>query len=502
MTQERGPVSRVGHLRDRHRLDDRAWRSLRRGLTVAGLLPLTLIVAVKGASLSDDPWLNAYGMGVLLSTIVVMYLAFVRYDDPARSEPPNDLRRRWQPAVTALVAVKDDAVLIEACVRSLLGSTYGDLEVIVVDDASTDGTAAVLDRLAATEAIKVIHLPENVGKKRALVEGVRHARGDVLVFTDSDCVLAPDAIERCVDALRSDPQLGGVSGHARASNSDESLLAAIQDVWYDGQFGVAKAAEASYGSVTCVSGPLAAFRREAIVNYFPAWAADTFLGREFRFATDRQLTGYVLGQPSISDRLRSAHADDPLVRDEPHEPRRWRVAYCRSARAWTHVPPKFTSVIRQQVRWKKSFVRNLFFTGRFIWRRGLMPTLLYYGHVLWVVLGPFMAIRHLILLPLQGAWEISLLYGAGVIVKGLVWGVAYRVQNPGDRRWVLRPAMNVLSALVLSWLLPYSIATLRRGTWSRVTATAGEDEDVLDLTDAATATAAARTSNELADAAS
>jgi len=51
-----------------------------------------------------------------------------------------------------------------------------------------------------------------------------------------------------------------------------------------------------FGSVSCVSGPLAGFRREAIWNYFPAWAADSFLGREFRFATDRQLTGYVLGQ--------------------------------------------------------------------------------------------------------------------------------------------------------------------------------------------------------------
>jgi cellulose synthase/poly-beta-1,6-N-acetylglucosamine synthase-like glycosyltransferase len=492
-------VSRTGHLRTKHGLDDRAWRSLRRGLTVLGLLPLTMIVAVKGASFTDDPWLNAYGMGVLLSTIVVIYLAFVRYDDPSTAEPPNDLRRRWQPAVSCLVAVKDDAVLIEACVRSLLASSYGDLEVIVVDDGSTDGTIAVLDRLAATESITVVRMPENVGKKRALVEGVRHAGGEVLVFTDSDCVLAPDAIERCIDALRADPQLGGVSGHARASNADETFLSAVQDVWYDGQFGVAKAAEAAFGSVTCVSGPLAAFRREAIVNYLPAWAADSFLGREFRFATDRQLTGYVLGQPKISDKLRKAHADDPLVRDEPHEPRKWKVSYCRSARAWTHVPPTFGPVIRQQVRWKKSFVRNLFFTGTFVWRRGLMPTLLYYGHVLWVLLGPVMAVRHLIVLPLQGAWEITFLYGAGVVVKGLVWGVAYRVQNPGDRRWVLRPAMNVLSALVLAWLLPYSIATLRRGTWSRVTATAGEDDALIDLTQSASA---GKRTTELADAAS
>jgi cellulose synthase/poly-beta-1,6-N-acetylglucosamine synthase-like glycosyltransferase len=354
--------------------------------------------------------------------------------------------------------------------------------VIVVDDASTDGTPEILDRLAAVAPVEVLHLPSNVGKKRALVEGVRRARGDVLVFTDSDCVLAPDAVERCVEALGRDPHLGAVSGHSRAGNPDASLLAAVQDVWYDGQFGVAKAAEASVGSVTCVSGPLAAFRREAIINYFPAWAADEFLGREFRFATDRQLTGYVLGQQTVGPGLLATHADDPLVADEPHPPRRWSVGYVRSARVVTEVPPDLPALVRQQVRWKKSFVRNLFFTGRFAWRRGPTPALLYYGHAVWVLLGPVMAVRHLVVLPLQGAWLISGLYAAGVVMKGLVWGAAYRVQNPGDRRWVLRPLMSLLSTGVLTWLLPYSVATLRRGTWSRVSATMpGDSADRAEL---------------------
>ena len=52
-----------------------------------------------------------------------------------------------------------------------------------------------------------------------------------------------------------------------------------------------KAAESTMGSVTCVSGPLAVFRRDAVWNYLPAWAHDRFLGGEFRFATDRQLPG-------------------------------------------------------------------------------------------------------------------------------------------------------------------------------------------------------------------
>jgi len=52
-------------------------------------------------------------------------------------------------------------------------------------------------------------------------------------------------------------------------------------------------------------------------------------------------------------------------------------------------------------------------------------------------------------------------------LKGSIWGLAYRFQNRGDGRWIYRPLMSVLSATVLSWLLIYSLLTLRRSVWSR-----------------------------------
>jgi len=447
-------------------LDDltpRERRAVRRSLVLVALLPLSVVLAVKLAGIADDPLLNGYGIAVLTATMAVFYVAFTRYEDPSAR-----LRAaRADTRVSCLVAVHDDVSVIGPCIDSLLASDHHPLEVIVVDDASTDGTGAVLARYAGHPRVRVLSLPANVGKKRALTEGVRHASGSILVFTDSDCVVAPDAVTRVVHAFHANPRVGALSGHARALNADANWLTRIQDVWYDGQFGVAKAAESTFGAVTCVSGPLAAFRREAVLNFFPAWAEDRFLGREFRFATDRQLTGYVLGAPWIGDRLRRRHADDPLVHAEPYPDRRWDVGYVRSARVWTNVPATFRGMIRQQVRWKKSFVRNLFFTGRFYRHRGLAPSLLFYGHILWVLAAPVLALRHLVLLPLQGAWAVTGLYLAGVLVKGTMWGAAYRVQNPGDSRWVYRPFMSVLSAGVLSWLLPYSVLTLRRSTWSR-----------------------------------
>jgi cellulose synthase/poly-beta-1,6-N-acetylglucosamine synthase-like glycosyltransferase len=435
----------------------------RRLAVLALLVPLFAIVTVKLFDVSGDWLFAAYGVGVIGSTCLVMYLAFGTYVDPSIGRVPVGR----EPTVSMLLAVHNERDQIEDCIESILASTYPSLELIVVDDASTDGTTALVADLAERWNFRFIPLPTNVGKKAALVAGVRTATGEILAFTDSDCRLAPNAIERCVRALRRNPEFGAVSGHARALNSERNFLSRVQDVWYDVQFGVSKAAEAALGSVTCVSGPLAVFRREAIENYFPAWASDTFAGREFRFATDRQLTGYVLGQSWVGRRLKARYRDDPLVAGIDHPERRWRIGYVRSARVWTNVPETIRAFMKQQIRWKKSFVRNLFFTGTFIWRRGVRITVIYYLHVLFVLVAPLMAVRHLVVMPLMGMWFLVTLYFAGIFLKGAIWGVAFRAQNPGSDRWVYRPLMSVVSAMCLSWLLPYSIATLRRGTWSR-----------------------------------
>ncbi|MGH7489452.1 MAG: glycosyltransferase family 2 protein, partial [bacterium] len=208
-------------------------QAIRRALTVLALLPLTVILAVKAAQLGTQLLVNIYGIGVLGSTIVIMYIAFSNYRDP--SDDAVELLAR--PLVSCLVAVRDDVEIIERCVRSLLEQSYGNVEVIVVDDLSSDGTRELLTRLGEELPIRVMLLDANVGKKRALTFAAEQATGDFFVFTDSDCVVEVEAIERCMLAFQAHPGIGAVSGHARALNADRNILTRVQDVWYDGQFG-------------------------------------------------------------------------------------------------------------------------------------------------------------------------------------------------------------------------------------------------------------------------
>lgn len=441
-------------------------------MAIVTLALLALLIAKAEFNSPHSDWFfYTYGLAVTAMVLLQMVVAFFVYRDPYQrpselidSDPAltEDL-----PLVTCLVAVHNDEMIIEDCLRSICRQGYPKIEVIAVNDASTDGTAAILDHLAPSLRIRVIHLESNVGKKCALARGTEQAHGQILAFTDSDSTWHPDALQRIVQAMQADPRIGAVSGHCRARNADATFITRVQDTWYEGQFSVRKAFESAFGAVTCVSGPLAVFRREAIYNLMPAWERDHFLGDTFRFATDRTLTGYVLGSQSLAAGLIAATPDDSPFLRERYEIRKWRVVYCKSARAWTEVPDSFDKVLRQQIRWKKSFLRNIFLTGKFYWRRALPPAIVYYLHILFVLAGPFVAFRHLVYLPMHGNPASALLYVFGIGVIGSAFGLAHKAEQPENIGWLYRPVMSLMSTLMLSWLIFYSVATIKKMTWSR-----------------------------------
>jgi cellulose synthase/poly-beta-1,6-N-acetylglucosamine synthase-like glycosyltransferase len=107
------------------------------------------------------------------------------------------------PPLSIVVAARNEAATIEPAMRSLLSLDYPDLEVIAVNDRSTDGTGALLEQLAASNRrLRVIHVealpPGWLGKNHALQRGSEAARGEWILFTDADVLFAPDALRRAV----------------------------------------------------------------------------------------------------------------------------------------------------------------------------------------------------------------------------------------------------------------------------------------------------------------
>lgn len=125
-----------------------------------------------------------------------------RFQRLSRIAFPADVRETL-PKLSVLVPACNEVDTLEEAMQSLLAIDYPDLEIIAIDDRSTDGTGALLDRLAAENArLSVRHIttlpPGWLGKNHALHIASQEARGDWLLFTDADVVYTPDALWRAV----------------------------------------------------------------------------------------------------------------------------------------------------------------------------------------------------------------------------------------------------------------------------------------------------------------
>jgi hypothetical protein len=138
-----------------------------------------------------------------LWTLILVSFARVRLLLPRLDGVPGEAPAEGWPRLSVIVPSRDEAAAVEAGCRSLLAQDYPDLELIAVNDRSSDATGAILDRLAAEDArLRVVHiesLPEDwLGKNHACHRGARQASGRWLLFTDGDVVFGPGALRRAV----------------------------------------------------------------------------------------------------------------------------------------------------------------------------------------------------------------------------------------------------------------------------------------------------------------
>ena len=117
--------------------------------------------------------------------------------------------RTTGPLISVVIPARNEAANIETCIRSILDTAYEPIEVIVVDDRSSDGTAAIIEQVARSpearnrlRLVRGVELPAGwFGKPWALVQGYRATSGTILLFTDADTRHGPELIPRCVAAL-------------------------------------------------------------------------------------------------------------------------------------------------------------------------------------------------------------------------------------------------------------------------------------------------------------
>lgn len=188
---------------------------------------------------------------------------YIRRERHISKEPPV-LKRR--PLVSVLIPAHNEEETIADAVRSIFSNRYDNLEVIVINDASTDGTKAVLQGLLREYPhLRLLHLRKNMGKAHGLNLALAMSHGEIIVTLDADSMLDERAIEWAVWHFITFPRVGAVTGNPRVRNRS-TLLAKIQTAEYSSVIGLIKRAQRLMGKVMTVSGVVAAWRRSAIIH--------------------------------------------------------------------------------------------------------------------------------------------------------------------------------------------------------------------------------------------
>ncbi|HWB97915.1 MAG TPA: glycosyltransferase, partial [Bryobacteraceae bacterium] len=170
----------------------------------------------------------------------------------------------YRPPVSVIIAAYNEEKVILRTVHSILDNGYADLEVVVVDDGSTDGTLAVLRENFGDDRRARILTQPNGGKSAALNHAIAHSSREILIALDADTIFRRGTIEKLVRHFR-DPRIGAVSGNARVGNRGK-WITRFQSIEYIYGFNLDRRALDLLNAITVVPGAVGAWRRELVAE--------------------------------------------------------------------------------------------------------------------------------------------------------------------------------------------------------------------------------------------
>ncbi len=173
-----------------------------------------------------------------------------------------------KPSVSVIIPAWNEEVGLVKTIWSVINTEYPNLQVVVVNDGSTDGTHEEVTRFLADykpdptqrATVKYLHLA-NGGKARAMNRALIHAVGEIIITIDADSVMDPDAITHMVKHF-DDPKVGGVAGNVIVGNRRKPIEWMQQMEYLYGFF--FKRADSLFNSVYIIGGAAAAYRREVL----------------------------------------------------------------------------------------------------------------------------------------------------------------------------------------------------------------------------------------------
>lgn len=416
--------------------------------------------------------LVVYSSIILVHAILILLVGWIYFRNPAQGNAGNEL-------VSVIIPVFNQKDMIEIVIDAIHRSSYKNIEILAVNDGSTDGTKEILDNLQGHyNNLRVIH-HSNRGKRKSVSAGFKLSKGKYIVVIDSDSVMIEAAIEEIVKTFISNPEVGAVSGHLKAWNANKNFLTKMQDAWYDYSYNMHRTTESVFGSVMCCPGGLSAYRREAIAEFIDYWAVSKFNDSDDRILTSltyapiqaKKLLTSSCRVNSVSGKLldyasQYDDAEDRMLTGQALI--EWKTAYVPTAFSYTDVPETLHKFTRQLLRWKKGYVRTSFFVSSFFWNKSahFFMKLIYYIELMTMFTAPVVMATVYFYEPVMlKEVFLPIIFTFGLLLSSVAYGIDYRCRDPGAKYWLYHIPMGCFSTFFMTWLLIPALCLIRKDSW-------------------------------------
>ncbi|MEV4732243.1 glycosyltransferase [Saccharopolyspora sp. NPDC049426] len=366
----------------------------------------------------------------ILRTVFVLVLAPIQRWRSRRWTPPWQISQR----VGVIVPAYNEQAGIASTVRTILASDHP-VEVIVVDDGSTDRTAEIVDRLRGRHPHLRLIRQRNAGKAAALNAGLAAARSELVVVVDGDTILEPDAVSRMV-AHFTNPSVGAVSGNVKVGNRG-NMLGRWQHIEYVIGFNLDRRVYEMLGCTPTIPGALGAFRRSA-----------------------------VLAVGGVSDDTLAEDTDLTMALERDG----WHMAYEEHAISWTEAPATTGQLWKQRYRWCYGTLQAAWKHRRAVLERGPggrlgrlgLPYLLVFQVVLQVI-APVVDVAAFFALFTAEAWTFGLTWLGFLAMQLLPGIIAFRMDGERLRPLWALPLQQVVYRQLMYLVVVQSVITALAG---------------------------------------
>ena len=378
-----------------------------RVIFLSGIFSLFLIITIiLTLPLTVLTWSGLFVYASIVSLVIFLFILLIRYFGTLFmayfyiSRYTVQSKEGFFPFISIIVPVFNEGVVLQNSIESLLDVDYPNYEIIIVNDGSTDNTAAIAEELVGHQRgrnglvkISLINKP-NSGKAKALNAGIQYSEAQFVLCMDGDSQLTPNSLRMAVRHFI-DPAVGAVAGNVKVQNR-KHLLTDLQALEYLEGLNMPRSAQGFIQMVNIIPGPIGLFRKSALRDA-GFYSSDTF-------AEDADITLKILAQ-------------------------NWKIVYEPNAIAFTEAPDTIYQLLKQRYRWTRGILQAIRKHKRHLvnptvnFNNSIILWQMFYEAMIWPAMNIFVNLYFIIVALFYGLSSFIFLWWLGIAVLDLMAAV-------------------------------------------------------------------------------